>query len=100
MEDAEPGDVIAVDILDIRVADHGVCCTMTDEGPYWPMMELRSKIIPIREGYAHFNDVKWPIVPMIGVIGTAVADREVPTEWVKEKHSGERARSASLYQDQ
>ena len=71
IDGAEPGDVLAVDILNIDVDDHGVVCTIPELGPLWPSCELRTHLIDIRDGYAIYKDVKWPIDPMIGVIGTA-----------------------------
>ena len=79
IDGAEPGDVLAVDILDIQVADKGVMMTLEGYGALWPTCEVRTKIIPVKDGYAHFNDVVWPIDPMIGVIGTAPADEPVPS---------------------
>ena len=39
--------------------------------------DYRSKIIPIEDGMADFNGVKFPIDPMIGVIGTAPDGEDV-----------------------
>ena len=71
--------MLAADILDIQVADQGVMMTLEGYGALWPTCEIRTKIIPIRDGCAHFNDVKWPISPMIGVIGTAPDGAPVPS---------------------
>lgn len=79
MEGAEPGDVLAVDILDITVADHGVVCTIEHVGPLWSSCELRTRRVEIQDGYALFNDVRFPIDPMIGVIGTAPDGEDVPS---------------------
>jgi amidase len=68
---AEPGDVLAVDILDIQVADQGVICTVRGCGPLCDDMEDRTKVVKITDGVAEFNQVKFHIYPMIGVIGTA-----------------------------
>lgn len=82
IDGAEPGDVLAVDILNIDVDDHGVACTIPGLGPLWPSCELRTRRIEIRDGYALFKDVKWPIDPMIGVIGTAPDGEDVSTGFV------------------
>ncbi|MBQ3077472.1 MAG: acetamidase/formamidase family protein [Clostridia bacterium] len=74
---AEPGDVLAVDILDIRVADVGTVGTMAGCGPLADEAELRVKKVAIKDGFAEFNGVKFPIDPMIGVIGTAPAGEPV-----------------------
>ena len=81
---AEPGDVIAVDILDISVDDHGVTSTIQDLGPLWPRCEHRTRRIEIQDGCALFNDIRFPIAPMIGVIGTALPDRDIASGSVHE----------------
>lgn len=70
---AEPGDVLVVDILDIKVADEGTVGTMEGCGPLADTADLRVKKVPIKDGFAEFNGIKFPIDPMIGVIGTAPA---------------------------
>lgn len=77
VEGAEPGDVLAVDILDIRIADQGVICTIRGCGPLCDDMEDRTKVIQIKDGVATFNDVSFLTEPMIGVIGTAPAGEAV-----------------------
>lgn len=74
---AEPGDVLVVDILDVKVADHGVIATDNVCGPLHDMCEERTKIIQITDGVADFKGVKFPIDPMIGVIGTAPDGEDV-----------------------
>lgn len=73
IEGAEPGDVLVVDILDIQVADEGTVGTMEGCGPLSDDMDLRVKKVKIKDGVADFNGIKFPIDPMIGVIGTAPA---------------------------
>lgn len=73
---AEPGDVLVVDILDIEVDDQGVISTSEGVGPLWNG-DIRTKIIQIKDGLADFNGVKFPIDPMIGVIGTAPDGEDV-----------------------
>ena len=76
---AEPGDVLAVDILDIQTASHGVIATIEGFGALWKTCELRTKIVQVRDGVVCFNDVTWPADPMIGVIGTAPSGDPVPS---------------------
>ena len=71
---AEVGDTLAVDILDVEVADHGAVCTISNYGCMWPGCVQRTKIIPIKDGQAYYNDTHWPVDPMIGVIGTASSE--------------------------
>lgn len=68
---AEVGDVLVVDILDIAVDNQGVICTSRGCGPLCDDMEDRTKVMHIENGICDFNGVKFPINPMIGVIGTA-----------------------------
>lgn len=74
---AEPGDVLVVDILDIKVAPQGVISTCEGVGPFHDDMEIRTRVVPITDGVAEFNGVKFPIDPMIGVIGTAPSGADV-----------------------
>lgn len=78
IEGAEPGDVLAVDILDIQVDNQGVSVTIPELGPLFDKVETRTKVIPIKEGKAIFNDIEFPINPMIGVIGVAPKEGSVP----------------------
>lgn len=77
VEGAEPGDVLVVDIYDIQVAASGISCTFTETGPLHDISEPRTRVIPIENGYAKYNDISWPINPMIGVIGTAPAEESI-----------------------
>lgn len=79
IEGAEAGDVLVVDILDIQVKDRGFSCSMGETGPLADICQLRTRMLPIENGCVKFNDVVWPIRPMIGVIGTAPAGDPVPT---------------------
>lgn len=76
---AEPGDALAVDILDIQTADHGVIATFAGLGALEKTTEVRTKVVPVKDGIVYFNDVMWPADPMIGVIGTAPAGDPVPS---------------------
>lgn len=78
VKDAEPGDVLAVDILDIQVADKGFACSMGESGPLHDVSELRTRMFPVKDGWVSYNDIQWQIDPMIGVIGTAPAEGEIP----------------------
>ena len=74
VEGAEVGDVVVVDIYDIQVADEGTIATDDHCGPLFEGTDYRTKKIKIEGGMADFNGVKFPIDPMIGVIGTAPAE--------------------------
>lgn len=77
---AEPGDCIAVDILDIEVAKKGVTCICENCGPLWPTSESRTRVLEVGDdGYITYKDVKIKAKPMIGVIGTAPDGEDVLT---------------------
>ena len=71
IEGAEPGDVLVVDIFDVEVTDEGTIATDDHCGPLFETTGYRTKKIPIKDGMATFNEVSFPIDPMIGVIGVA-----------------------------
>ncbi len=81
IENAMPGDVLKVEILEIHLADHGVMTDAPNEGVIGKVLTTQStKIIPIVDGKAIFNEkLSFPICPMIGVIGTAPAVESVDT---------------------
>jgi amidase len=61
----EPGDALAIDILDIKTGDWGYCS---------------GRIFELRDGYAEFSPaLKLPLEPMIGCIGIAPAEGSVDT---------------------
>ncbi len=78
---ARPGDTLAVDILDIRVAPQGVMVAVPgDAGLGRLIPATRTKVIPLTAGKARFSpELTLPAEPMIGVIGTAPAELAVPT---------------------
>ncbi|HHY94105.1 MAG TPA: acetamidase/formamidase family protein [Firmicutes bacterium] len=77
---ARPGDVLAVDVVDIEVAEQGVMVAVPGLGALGHLIQdSETKIVPIRQGQAVFDDkVRLPVVPMIGVIGTAPEKEAVP----------------------
>ena len=85
---AEPGDVLKVEILSMDLADQGVMTARPGAGLYGDLLkEYQSKVIPVKEGKAYFNDhIVIDLVPMIGVIGTA-PNEEILSTWPGE-HGG------------
>lgn len=74
---AKEGDVLVVDLLDIEIEDKGYIATLPGTGPLFEEDGLRTKEIPIKDGYIIFNDVKLPIKPMVGVMGVAPKTEEI-----------------------
>lgn len=112
VEGAEPGDVLKVEILDIRLRDWGVMRSSTKCGVFHEdFTERTARIFPIRGGedesdaagakgagsaadggsaaqYIQFDDrLAIPLDPMIGVIGTAPAGCGITTD-TPHRHGG------------
>jgi amidase len=77
---AQPGDVLAVEIEDVKVADQGAMVAIPGEGALGDVItEAETRIFRMEKGQAIFNDkVRLPIKPMIGVIGVAPPGEPVP----------------------
>ncbi|RHW43567.1 acetamidase [Neobacillus notoginsengisoli] len=72
VEGAMPGDVLKVKIEKLEIGGQGVMVVGPDLGVMGHRItEMESKIIPIKNGKAIFNDLELPLNPMIGVIGVA-----------------------------
>ncbi len=90
VEDAAPGDVLKVEILNIRLRDWGVMRSSTMCGVFHEdFKERTARIFPIYGGkdgktdasYIRFGDtLSLPLDPMIGVIGTAPAGKGITTD--------------------
>lgn len=77
VEEARPGDILVAEILDIRTASRGVVTTLPGCGPLSDTQQIRTKPVDIIDGQAQFNDIRFPVEPMVGVIGVAPADAPV-----------------------
>ncbi len=80
VEEAEPGDTVIVNVLEIEVEDSGVIVTVPKYGilggrPFNPS----TRIVKIQDGFVHFDEsVLVRASPMIGTIGLAPESGEVP----------------------
>ncbi|NCB91988.1 MAG: acetamidase [Clostridia bacterium] len=80
IEEAEPGDILKIKIEDIKVAECGTMAAIPDNGVLGALvMKGVLKQIPVHDGVAEFGpDIKIPCKPMIGVIGVAPEQGEIP----------------------
>ena len=80
VKESMPGDILKVVVEDIKVADTGVLCTMPECGVLIHTVEgPKTKIVPVKDNVAYFSeDIIFTIKPMIGTIGVAPAEVEVP----------------------
>lgn len=85
---AKPGDTLKVEVVDIVTAAVGTMTTHPDYGALPGTTVERTRRIPVVDGQVVFNDtISFPTNVMIGVIGTAPADEDVPTGSPKD-HGG------------
>jgi len=103
VEGAVAGDVLRIDIERIDVRDFAAMCVGPGMGAVGHLVrEAETRIIPIRDGRLEIaEDFSLAVNPMVGVIGTAPAEGEVPNSTPGE-HGGnmdckEIAAGASLY---
>lgn len=81
VKEAEPGDILKVTIHKIELNEKGTVVAGEELGILGGILkDVHTKIIPIRDGKAIFNDkTEIPVQPMIGVIGVAPANDEINT---------------------
>jgi len=79
---ADPGDIIAAHVLEVRPADRGVMIAVPGVGALGHMItEAETRVIPISKGRAIFSErVEIPLNPMVGVIGTAPREGAIPND--------------------
>lgn len=78
---AEPGDSIVVHVMDIALAPRGYTGTRPGKGVLGHTIgEHRTRLFDVLDGMVVFNDrIRFPVRPMVGVIGTAPAGDGVAT---------------------
>lgn len=77
---AEPGDVLRVEIMEIDIETEGSMCVRTDAGVY-DIDGCHCRRFSIEEGKIIFdNGITIPILPMVGVIGTAPIKDSISTQ--------------------
>lgn len=76
-----PGDVLRIDLLELKVGDQSSMVTIPGEGALGDVITQMETAILKREGNRLvFKDkVQVPLEPMIGVIGVAPAEGELPS---------------------
>jgi amidase len=83
ISDAEPGDVLTVEVLDIRLDSYGFVMVKPDTGLVRGLVNAPvAKVCPVEDGLIHFGDLRLPVRPMIGVLATAPADEAIATAHV------------------
>ena len=85
---AEPGDALVVEILRIDLDDLGYVMVKPDAGLLQGLTnDTLTKMLPVIEGQVHFDALRLPVRPMIGVMATAPAEAAIGTAYIG-RHGG------------
>ncbi len=78
---ANAGDILRIDLLDIQVDQQSSMVTIPGEGALGDVIsQMETAILKLEGSQVVFKDkIRVPMHPMIGVIGVAPAEGEVPT---------------------
>jgi len=89
VENAELGDTLVAEILDVKVEEKGAIVTIPKHGILGgKRFKASTKIVEISNGYVHFDeDFHVRANPMIGTIGVAPKSGEIPSGSLG-KHGG------------
>jgi amidase len=81
VEGAKPGQVLAVDILDIRPTQgFGYVIAIPGFGAFKDRVEFRKKVVPIEGNQIHYNEkISLSYAPNVSKIGLAPADGSQPS---------------------
>jgi amidase len=79
IDGAKPGDILRVDLLEVTAGDPSTMVTIPGEGALGDLIQQMETAILSRDGDdILFRGLRVPRRPMIGVIGVAPAEGEVP----------------------
>lgn len=85
---AEPGDTLIVEVLRIDLDDQGFVMVKPDAGLVQGLVNrTETKILPVIDGQVHFDSLRLPVRPMIGVMATAPAGDAIATAYIG-RHGG------------
>jgi amidase len=77
----KPGDVLRIDLLELKMGEQSSMVTIPGEGALGDVItKMETAILKLEGNQIFFKDkIRVPMRPMIGVIGVAPAEGEVPT---------------------
>jgi len=85
---AEPGDALAIDVLDIALDDYGFLIVKPDFGLVRNLVNAPvAKIVEVHDGMIAFDQLRFPVRPMIGVLATATAGAPIGSAYCG-RHGG------------
>jgi amidase len=81
VEGVQPGQVLTVDILDVRPTQgFGYVIAIPGFGMFKDKVEFRKKIVPIEGNQVRYSDtITLPFAPMVGKVGVAPAQGSLPS---------------------
>ncbi len=80
VKNAQPGDILAVDILHMSTGTTGIILTVPGSGVLRAMTDAVTRIVKIGAHWIQFSDqVRIAKQPMMGVIGVATKEQRIPT---------------------
>jgi len=81
VEGVQPGQVLTVDILDVRPTQgFGYVVAIPGFGMFKDKVEFRKKIVPIEGNQVRYNDsITLPFAPMVGKLGVAPVNGSLPS---------------------
>ncbi|MBI1775520.1 MAG: acetamidase/formamidase family protein [Proteobacteria bacterium] len=85
---AEPGDAVVAEVLRIDLDDYGFVLVKPNVGLVQGLVNrTEAKILPVIDGEVHFDGLRLPTRPMIGVMATAPAGESIGTAYIG-RHGG------------
>jgi len=89
IENVQPGDVVRIDLLKLKVVDHATMVTLPGEGVLGDQLKkMETAVLRFEDDKVIFRDkLALKMATMVGVIGVAPAEGEVPNG-TPGKHGG------------
>jgi len=66
------GQVLRVEVLGVRIGSAGTMVTLPGRGAFSRDLQPSSKLLPIRNGFVEFDEVRLPVRTMVGKLGVGV----------------------------
>lgn len=79
VEGAEPGDTLVIDVLDIKLQERGAIAVIPGYGGLSHLsFSPKAKVVRMDRSFVYFDDLRIAVKPMIGTIGVAPEEGEIP----------------------
>lgn len=81
------GQVLRVEVCDVRIGDAGTMVTLPGRGAFRRELQPFAKLLPIKDGFVEFDDIRLPVRTMVGKLGVGVPG-EAPSSSTVGVHGG------------